>query len=40
MDDEEGEGYSPIFYVMLLLGIVGVVGFFMVAAGAAVGGGM
>jgi hypothetical protein len=30
--------YSPIFYVMLLLGIIGLVGFFMVAAGA--GGGL
>ena len=40
MDDEGGEGFGPVFYVMLLLGIVGVVGFFMVAAGAAVGGGM
>lgn len=31
------EGYSGVFYVMLILGIVGVLGFFMVAA-SAVGG--
>ncbi len=37
---DDGEGFSNLFYVMLLLGIVGVVGFLMVAAGAAVGGGM
>ena len=30
----EEQGYSGIFYVMLILGIVGVLGFFMVAAGA------
>lgn len=34
MDDE---GFSSLFYVMLLLGIIGVLGFFMVAAGAAGG---
>jgi hypothetical protein len=34
---EEGEPYSGLFYVMLILGIVGVVGFFVVAAGAAGG---
>ena len=28
------EGYSGIFYVMLIIGIVGVLGFFIVAAGA------
>ena len=33
----EDEGYSPVFYVMLIIGIVGVLGFFMVAAGAAGG---
>ena len=38
--EDDDEGFGPVFYVMLLLGIVGVVGFFMVAAGAAVGGGM
>lgn len=32
MDDEGG--YSGIFYVMLIIGIVGILGFFMVAAGA------
>jgi hypothetical protein len=30
----EGEGYSGLFYVMLVLGIVGVLGFVLVAAGA------
>lgn len=33
----EGNGYSGLFYVMLILGIVGVLGFFIVAAGAAGG---
>lgn len=37
--EDDGEGYSRLTYVMLVLGIVGVIGFFMVAAGAA-GGGM
>jgi hypothetical protein len=32
---EEQEGYSPLFYFMLLLGIVGVLGFVLVAAGGA-----
>ena len=36
--DENGHGYSPLFYVMLGLGIIGVVGFLAVAAGAAAGG--
>lgn len=36
MNEEEG-GYSGIFYVMLIIGIVGVLGFFMVAAGVAGG---
>ena len=31
------EGYSGAFYVMLIIGIVGVLGFFIVAAGAAGG---
>jgi len=35
MEDESG--YSGIFYVMLIIGIVGVLGFFIVAAGAAGG---
>jgi len=30
----DGEGYSGLFYVMLALGIVGVLGFVLVAAGA------
>ena len=34
---EEESGYSGIFYVMLIIGIVGVLGFFIVAAGAAGG---
>ena len=33
----EDEGYSPVFYVMLIIGIVGVLGFFVVAAGVAGG---
>lgn len=28
------EGYSPLFYIMLIVGIVGILGFFIVAAGA------
>jgi len=35
MEDEGG--YSGLFYVMLIIGIVGVLGFFIVAAGAAGG---
>lgn len=35
MDEEQG--YSGLFYLMLVLGIVGLVGFFVVAAGAAGG---
>ncbi len=31
------EGYSGAFYVMLIIGIVGVLGFFVVAAGVAGG---
>ncbi len=33
--DEERNGYSDLFYVMLILGIIGVVGFVLVAGGAA-----
>jgi hypothetical protein len=36
MEDEQG--YSPIFYVMLLVGIVGIVGF--LCTGSALVGGM
>lgn len=36
MNDEQG--YSPIFYWMLILGIIGVVGFIIVAGGVAGGG--
>ena len=32
--NEEEEGYSGLFYVMLILGIIGVLGFLMVAAAA------
>lgn len=35
MEDERG--YSAIFYVMLIIGMIGVIGFFVVAAGAAGG---
>jgi hypothetical protein len=34
---ENEEGYPAIFYVMLILGIVGVIGFLVTAAGAAGG---
>lgn len=33
--DEEKDGYSAMFYIMLIVGIVGVLGFVLVAAGAA-----
>ena len=33
----EEQGYSPLFYVMLIVGIVGVLGFLIVGAGAAGG---
>jgi hypothetical protein len=36
MDEEEG--FSGTFYVMLFLGIIGVIGFIFVAGGAAAGG--
>lgn len=32
MEDERG--YSGVFYAMLIIGIIGILGFFMVAAGA------
>lgn len=32
--NEEEEGYSKLFYVMLIIGIIGVVGFVIVAASA------
>mgnify|MGYP007132432374 FL=1 len=31
--DEQNDGYSGLFYVMLVVGIVGVLGFVLVAAG-------
>ena len=37
--DGQGEGYSRLFYVMLVLGIIGVLGVLVVAAGAANRGG-
>jgi len=38
--NEQEEGYGPGFYIMLILGIVGLIGFFMVAAGAGAAGGL
>lgn len=38
--NEQEEGYGGLFYVMLILGIVGLIGFFMVAAGAGAAGGL
>lgn len=36
MDDHDREGgYSSAFYIMLILGIIGVIGFVMVASGGA-----
>jgi len=40
MMNEQEEGYSGLFYVMLILGIIGVLGFLMVAAGAGAAGGL
>lgn len=37
MDEEQG-GYSDLFYIMLIIGIIGVIGFCLVAAGGAAGG--
>ena len=34
MSEGDGDGYSGLFYVMLIVGIVGVLGFVLVAAGA------
>jgi len=31
--NEQNDGYSGLFYVMLIVGIVGVLGFVLVAAG-------
>ena len=37
-DDDPGEGFGPAFYLMLIVGIIGLIGFLMTAAaGAAVG---
>ena len=33
--DEQKDGYSGLFYIMLIVGIVGVLGFIFVAAGGA-----
>ena len=38
--NEEEEGYGAGFYIMLILGVVGLIGFFMVAAGAGAAGGL
>lgn len=32
-DRNSGDGYSGLFYVMLVLGVIGVIGFILVAAG-------
>jgi hypothetical protein len=32
--NEDQDGYSGLFYVMLVIGIIGVLGFVLVAAGA------
>ena len=37
MNDNE-QGYSPLFYWALIIGIIGVVGFIIVAGGVAGGG--
>ena len=37
MDEEQDEGFSSVFYIMLILGIIGVIGFLFVSAGAAGG---
>jgi hypothetical protein len=36
--DDGQEGYSTLFYIMLVIGIVGIVGFLMVAANSGFGG--
>lgn len=37
MDNNQNDnnGYSPMFYIMLIVGIIGVLGFVLVAAGGA-----
>ena len=37
MENDPGEGFSSLFYLMLILGIVGLIGFFFIAGGAASG---
>jgi hypothetical protein len=34
VDEEQDEGFSSVFYIMLVLGIIGVIGFLFVGAGA------
>ncbi len=34
MNNGDGDGYSGMFYIMLVVGIVGLLGFVLVAAGA------
>ena len=38
--NEREEGYSGLFYAMLILGIIGILGFFMVATGLGTAGGL
>lgn len=35
--EEQDEGFSSLFYIMLIIGIIGVIGFLFVAAGSAIG---
>jgi len=37
MEEPRPNGYSSVFYVMLVLGIIGIIGFLVVAAGASQG---
>ena len=37
MNEEQDEGFSSVFYIMLVLGIIGVIGFLFVSAGASLG---
>ncbi len=34
MNNGDNDGYSGMFYIMLIVGIIGVLGFVLVAAGA------
>jgi len=35
---QDKSGYSNLFYIMLILGVVGLIGFLVIAVGAGVGG--